>query len=246
MTNHTHDHIKPYDESALSKKKQVEQMFDNISPKYDLLNRVLSMGIDIQWRKDVIKMIQAAQPKTILDIATGTGDLAIMMGKKTTAQITGLDLSAGMLDVGRKKVEQEGLSARIEMIQGDSESLPFDDNSFDCVTVSFGVRNFEHLEQGLAEIYRILKPGGTFVILEFSYPTTFPMKQLYTFYSKNILPAIGKLVSKDQSAYTYLPDSVRAFPHGEEMKNILKNVKFTQPIDKKLTFGIASIYKSIK
>lgn len=246
MTNHTHDHIKPYDESALSKKKQVEQMFDNISPKYDLLNRVLSMGIDIQWRKDVIQMIQAAQPKTILDIATGTGDLAIMMGKKTTAQITGLDLSAGMLDVGRKKVEQEGLSARIEMIQGDSESLPFDDNSFDCVTVSFGVRNFEHLEQGLAEIYRILKPGGTFVILEFSYPTTFPMKQLYTFYSKNILPAIGKLVSKDQSAYTYLPDSVRAFPHGEEMKNILKNVKFTQPIDKKLTFGIASIYKSIK
>lgn len=246
MTNHTHDHIKPYDESALSKKKQVEQMFDNISPKYDLLNRVLSMGIDIQWRKDVIKMIQAAQPKTILDIATGTGDLAIMMGKKTTAQITGLDLSAGMLEVGRKKVEQEGLSSRIEMIQGDSESLPFDDNSFDCVTVSFGVRNFEHLEQGLAEIYRILKPGGTFVILEFSYPTTFPMKQLYTFYSKNILPAIGKLVSKDQSAYTYLPDSVRAFPHGEEMKNILKNVKFTQPIDKKLTFGIASIYKSIK
>lgn len=246
MTNHTHDHIKPYDESALSKKKQVEQMFDNISPKYDLLNRVLSMGIDIQWRKDVIKMIQAAKPKTILDIATGTGDLAIMMGKNTDAQITGLDLSAGMLEVGRKKVTEQGLSSRIEMIQGDSENLPFEDNSFDCVTVSFGVRNFEHLEQGLAEIFRILKPGGTFVILEFSYPTTFPMKQLYTFYSKNILPAIGKLVSKDQSAYTYLPDSVRAFPHGEEMKNILKSVNFTQPIDKKLTFGIASIYKSIK
>ena len=221
-------------------------MFDNISPKYDLLNRVLSMGIDIQWRKDVIKMVKASNPQTILDIATGTGDLAIMMAKNTNAKITGLDLSAGMLDVGRKKVKEAGLDSRIEMVQGDSENLPFQDNSFDCITVSFGVRNFENLEKGLAEINRVLKPGGTFVILEFSYPTAFPMKQLYTFYSKNILPAIGKMVSKDQSAYTYLPDSVRAFPHGEEMKNILKSVNFTQPIDKKLTFGIASIYKSVK
>ena len=246
MTNHQHDSVTPYESSDLNKKKQVEQMFDNISPKYDLLNRVLSMGIDIQWRKDVIKMVKASEPQTILDIATGTGDLAIMMGKNTNAKITGLDLSAGMLDVGRKKVKEAGLENRITMVQGDSENLPFEDNTFDCATVSFGVRNFENLEKGLAEINRVLKPGGTFVILEFSYPTTFPMKQLYTFYSKNILPAIGKLVSKDQSAYTYLPDSVRAFPHGEEMKNILKNVNFNQPIDKKLTFGIASIYKSIK
>jgi demethylmenaquinone methyltransferase / 2-methoxy-6-polyprenyl-1,4-benzoquinol methylase len=241
-----HDNITPYEASDLTKKKQVEQMFDNISPKYDLLNRILSGGIDIQWRKDVIKMVKAAKPETILDIATGTGDLAIMMAKNTSAQITGLDLSAGMLEVGRKKVEAEGLNNRVTMIQGDSENLPFEDNTFDCVTVSFGVRNFENLEKGLSEIRRILKPGGTFVILEFSYPTSFPMKQLYTFYSKNILPAIGRLISQDQSAYTYLPDSVAAFPHGEEMKNILKNVKFTQPIDKKLTFGIASIYKSIK
>lgn len=241
-----HDNVTPYEASDLTKKKQVEQMFDNISPKYDLLNRILSGGIDIQWRKDVIKMVQAAKPATILDIATGTGDLAIMMAKNTNAQITGLDLSAGMLEVGRKKVEAEGLNNRVTMIQGDSENLPFEDNSFDCITVSFGVRNFENLEKGLSEIRRILKPGGTFIILEFSYPTSFPMKQLYTFYSKNILPAIGKLISKDQSAYTYLPDSVAAFPHGEEMKNILKNVNFTQPIDKKLTFGIASIYKSIK
>ena len=241
-----HDNITPYEASDLTKKKQVEQMFDNISPKYDLLNRILSGGIDIQWRKDVIKMVKAAKPETILDIATGTGDLAIMMAKNTSAQITGLDLSAGMLEVGRKKVEAEGLNNRVTMIQGDSENLPFEDNTFDCITVSFGVRNFENLEKGLSEIRRILKPGGTFVILEFSYPTSFPMKQLYTFYSKNILPAIGKLISKDQSAYTYLPDSVAAFPHGEEMKNILKNVKFTQPIDKKLTFGIASIYKSVK
>lgn len=241
-----HDNVTPYEASDLTKKKQVEQMFDNISPKYDLLNRILSGGIDIQWRKDVIKMVQAAKPATILDIATGTGDLAIMMAKNTNAQITGLDLSAGMLEVGRKKVDAEGLNNRITMIQGDSENLPFDDNTFDCITVSFGVRNFENLEKGLSEIRRILKPGGTFIILEFSYPTSFPMKQLYTFYSKNILPAIGKIISKDQSAYTYLPDSVAAFPHGEEMKNILKNVNFTQPIDKKLTFGIASIYKSIK
>lgn len=241
-----HDNITPYEASELSKKKQVEQMFDNISPKYDLLNRILSGGIDIQWRKDVIKIVKAAKPKTILDIATGTGDLAIMMAKSTDAQITGLDLSAGMLEVGRKKVQAEGLTNRVEMIQGDSENLPFADNTFDCITVSFGVRNFENLEKGLAEICRILKPGGTFVILEFSYPTAFPMKQLYTFYSKYILPAIGKLISKDQSAYTYLPDSVAAFPHGEEMKNILKNVNFIQPIDKKLTFGIASIYKSLK
>ncbi|MBF0596482.1 bifunctional demethylmenaquinone methyltransferase/2-methoxy-6-polyprenyl-1,4-benzoquinol methylase UbiE [Faecalibacter rhinopitheci] len=241
-----HDNITPYEASELSKKKQVEQMFDNISPKYDLLNRILSGGIDIQWRKDVIKIVKAAKPKTILDIATGTGDLAIMMAKSTDAQITGLDLSAGMLEVGRKKVQAEGLTNRVEMIQGDSENLPFADNTFDCITVSFGVRNFENLEKGLAEIRRILKPGGTFVILEFSYPTAFPMKQLYTFYSKYILPAIGKLISKDQSAYTYLPDSVAAFPHGEEMKNILKNVNFIQPIDKKLTFGIASIYKSLK
>jgi len=246
MANHQHDAVTPYEASDLNKKKQVEQMFDNISPKYDLLNRVLSMGIDIQWRKDVIKMVKASQPKTILDIATGTGDLAIMMGKNTDAKITGLDLSNGMLEVGRKKVKEAGLENRIEMVQGDSENLPFPDNTFDCVTVSFGVRNFENLEKGLAEINRVLRPGGTFVILEFSYPTAFPMKQLYTFYSKNILPAIGKMVSKDQSAYTYLPDSVRAFPHGEEMKSILKSVKFTQPIDKKLTFGIASIYKSIK
>lgn len=241
-----HDHIKPYETSDLTKKKQVEQMFDNISPKYDLLNRILSGGIDIQWRKEVIKMVKAAQPKTILDIATGTGDLAIMIAKNTSAQITGLDLSAGMLEVGKKKVAAENLSDRVTMVQGDSENLPFADASFDLVTVSFGVRNFENLEKGLSEINRILKPGGTFIILEFSYPTAFPMKQLYTFYSKNILPAIGKLISKDQSAYTYLPDSVAAFPHGEEMKDILKNVSFKQPIDKKLTFGIASIYKSVK
>lgn len=238
--------VNPYSESDLSKKEQVEQMFDNISGKYDLLNRILSMGIDVRWRKKVVKSVKKANPKTVLDIATGTGDLAIQIAKSTQAQITGFDLSAGMLEVGRKKVAKEKLDDRIEMIQGDAEKMPFEDNSFDVITVAFGVRNFENLKKGLDEIYRVLKPGGKFIILEFSQPESFPMKQLYAFYSKNILPKIGKQISKDESAYTYLPDSVKAFPYGEEMKKILKNSNFSKSSDKKLTFGIASIYESLK
>lgn len=238
--------VKPYSDSDLSKKKQVEQMFDNISGNYDLLNRILSMGIDVSWRKKVVKSVQKAKPATILDIATGTGDLAIAMAKATDAKISGFDLSAGMLEVGRKKVSEQNLANRIEMIQGDAENMPFADNSFDVITVAFGVRNFENLSKGLDEIYRVLKPGGKFIILEFSQPESFPMKQLYSFYSKNILPRIGKQISKDQSAYTYLPDSVKAFPYGEKMINILKSSNFVQPFDKKLTFGIASIYESLK
>lgn len=238
--------VNPYSESDLSKKEQVEQMFDNISGKYDLLNRILSMGIDVRWRKKVVKSVKKANPKTVLDIATGTGDLAIQIAKSTQAQITGFDLSAGMLEVGRKKVSKEKLDDRIEMIQGDAENMPFENNSFDVITVAFGVRNFENLKKGLDEIYRVLKPGGKFIILEFSQPESFPMKQLYAFYSKNILPKIGKQISKDESAYTYLPDSVKAFPYGEEMKKILKNSNFSKSSDKKLTFGIASIYESLK
>ncbi|HUH35980.1 MAG TPA: bifunctional demethylmenaquinone methyltransferase/2-methoxy-6-polyprenyl-1,4-benzoquinol methylase UbiE [Moheibacter sp.] len=238
--------VKPYSDSDLSKKEQVEQMFDNISEKYDLLNRILSMGIDVQWRKKVVKSVQRSKPQRILDIATGTGDLAIQMAKATDAKITGFDLSAGMLEVGKKKIAKENLSERIEMIQGDAEKMPFDNDVFDVITVAFGVRNFEHLNVGLAEIHRVLKPGGKFIILEFSQPEAFPMKQLYAFYSKQILPRIGKKISKDQSAYTYLPDSVKAFPYGKEMIGILKNAKFTQSSNKKLTFGIASIYESSK
>jgi len=238
--------VNPYSESDLSKKEQVEQMFDNISGKYDLLNRILSMGIDVRWRKKVVKSVKKANPKKVLDIATGTGDLAIQIAKSTQAQITGFDLSAGMLEVGRKKVTKEKLDDRIEMIQGDAENMPFENNSFDVITVAFGVRNFENLKKGLDEIYRVLKPGGKFIILEFSQPESFPMKQLYAFYSKNILPKIGKQISKDESAYTYLPDSVKAFPYGEEMKKILKNSNFSKFSDKKLTFGIASIYESLK
>ncbi len=238
--------VKPYSDSDLTKKQQVEQMFDNISGKYDLLNRILSMGIDVSWRKKVVKSVKKENPKTILDIATGTGDLAIAMAKATDAKITGFDLSAGMLEVGKRKIAEENLQDRIEMIQGDAEKMPFADDSFDVITVAFGVRNFENLKNGLDDIYRVLKPGGKFIILEFSQPEAVPMKQLYTFYSRYILPKIGKKISKDQSAYTYLPDSVKAFPYGDEMKKILKNSNFVEPFDKKLTFGIASIYESLK
>lgn len=238
--------VKPYSDSDLTKKQQVEQMFDNISGKYDLLNRILSMGIDVSWRKKVVKSVKKQNPKTILDIATGTGDLAIAMAKATDAKITGFDLSAGMLEVGKRKIAEENLQDRIEMIQGDAEKMPFADDSFDVITVAFGVRNFENLKKGLDDIYRVLKPGGKLIILEFSQPQDAPMKQLYSFYSRYILPKIGKKISKDQSAYTYLPDSVKAFPHGDEMKKILKNSNFVEPFDKKLTFGIASIYESLK
>ncbi len=238
--------VKPYKESDKSKKEQVAEMFNNISPKYDFLNHFLSMGIDIQWRKKVVKQIQALQAEKILDIATGTGDLAIMMAEKTQAQITGLDLSPGMLEVGRKKVAEKKLEDRIEMIQGDSENLPFEENTFDAITVSFGVRNFENLEKGLIEINRVLKPNGTFIILEFAQPEQFPMKQLYGFYSKNILPNIGRLFSKDNVAYTYLPESVEAFPYGERMNEIIKRCGFKSVTNKNLTFGISAIYTSIK
>jgi demethylmenaquinone methyltransferase/2-methoxy-6-polyprenyl-1,4-benzoquinol methylase len=238
--------VKPYKNSDSGKKEQVAQMFDNISGKYDFLNHFLSLGIDIQWRKKVLKIVQKTKPEIILDIATGTGDLAILLSKTHPKKIIGLDLSNGMLEVGRKKIAEKGLSDLIEMVQGDSENLPFEDNYFDVITVSFGVRNFENLHKGLSEIYRVLKPGGTFVVLEFSQPTQFPMKQLYHFYSKYILPTIGKLISKDHSAYTYLPESVAAFPFGENFNSILRKLNYNNVSNKALTFGIASIYKAQK
>lgn len=240
------EQVKPYG-STMGKKDEVEQMFDNISHRYDFLNRLLSVGIDVSWRKKVVAMVAQDNPETILDVATGTGDLAIALAKKNPqAKITGFDLSNGMLEHGRVKVAEKNLSDQIEMIQGDAENMPFDDNTFDAITVAFGVRNFETLEKGLKEIHRVLKPGGKFVILEFSQPEKFPMKQLYNFYFKNILPVIGKTFSKDHRAYTYLPESVQAFPYGERLNKILKSVNFIEPKDKKLTFGIASIYKCLK
>jgi len=236
----------PYKDSALGKKAQVTQMFDNISGNYDGLNRVISFGIDVKWRKRMVNLLKAKTPKTILDIATGTGDLAINLVKTGADRIVGLDISSGMLEVGKKKVTQKNLNDTIEMVVGDSENLPFEDNSFDAVTVAFGVRNFETLEKGLAEIYRVLSPKGTFVVLETSVPAKTPYKQGYYMYTTYMLPAIGKLFSKDKSAYTYLSESASVFPHGEVFNNILRKIGFIEVENKPQTFGVATIYVATK
>ena len=238
--------VKPYKNSELGKKEQVTQMFDTISGNYDGLNRVISFGIDIKWRKKVLKLVAAKNPKTILDIATGTGDLAILMSETNAEKIVGLDLSVGMLEVGKTKIAAKSLSNKIEMVVGDSENLPFDDNSFDAITVAFGIRNFETLDKGLAEIYRVLKPNGIFVILETSNPTKTPYKQGYTFYTKNILPIIGKLFSKDNVAYGYLSESASVFPFGEALNNILRKIGFIDVVAMPQTFGVATIYSATK
>ena len=238
--------ITPYKESSLSKKEQVTQMFDTISGNYDGLNRVISFGIDVKWRKKVLQIVKASNPKTILDIATGTGDLAILMAETKAEKIIGLDISVGMLEVGKQKIAAKKLSQKIEMMVGDSEKMPFEDNTFDAITVAFGIRNFENLEKGLAEILRVLKPNGTFVILETSNPTKSPFKQGYVFYTKNILPLIGKLFSKDNVAYGYLSESAAVFPFGEALNNILKKTGFINVVDMPQTFGVATIYSASK
>jgi demethylmenaquinone methyltransferase/2-methoxy-6-polyprenyl-1,4-benzoquinol methylase len=221
-------------------------MFDNISGNYDDLNRVISLGIDVKWRKKVVALVAEKNPENILDIATGTGDLAILMTSTSAKKIVGLDLSVGMLEVGKKKIATQNLSDKIEMVVGDSENIPFPDNYFDAITVSFGIRNFETLEKGLAEIYRVLKPGGIFVILETSVPTKFPYKQGYSFYTKMILPLIGKVFSKDKNAYGYLSTSAANFPFGEKLNNILRKVSFIDCVALPQTFGVATIYTATK
>lgn len=238
--------VNPYKNSDLGKKEQVTQMFDTISKEYDGLNRVISFGIDIKWRKKVVKIVKQQQPKTVLDIATGTGDLAINLAETSAEKIVGLDISPGMLSVGKEKVKAKQLDNRIDMIIGDSENMPFEDNTFDAITVAFGVRNFETLENGLKDILRVLKPGGTFVILETSVPTKFPFKLGYKVYSKFILPTIGKLFSKDKTAYKYLSESASVFPYGEALNNILRNIGFINVEDKPQTFGVATIYTASK
>lgn len=239
--------VTPYKNSDLGKKEQVTQMFDNISKEYDGLNRVISFGIDQSWRNKVVKIGNSIAPSAILDIATGTGDLAIMFAEKTKAErIVGLDISEGMLNVGKQKVLAKKLEDRIEMVVGDSENLPFEDNTFDVISVSFGVRNFETLEKGLAEILRVLKPNGKFIILETSVPTKFPFKQGYKFHCNVILPLIGKIFSKDKKAYGYLSESAANFPYGEKLNNILRKIGFIDVKDYPQTFGVASIYVSSK
>ncbi len=238
--------IKPYKESKLGKKEQVANMFDTISKEYDGLNRVISFGIDVKWRKRVVKIVTSHKPKNVLDIATGTGDLAINLVESGANKIVGLDISSGMLDVGRQKITNRKLDDTIEMLLGDSENMPFESNTFDAITVAFGVRNFETLEKGLNEILRVLKPGGIFVILETSVPSKTPYKQGYKFYTKYILPLIGKMFSKDQSAYSYLCESASVFPYGDALNNILRKIGFINVEDQPQTFGVASIYTASK
>lgn len=234
--------VTPYKDSELGKKEQVTQMFDTISKEYDGLNRVISFGIDIKWRNKVVDIVAATNPQKVLDIATGTGDLAINLVKTKASKIIGLDISSGMLEIGRKKVSAKKLDNTIEMVLGDGEKIPFEDNSFDAITVAFGVRNFENLEQGLTEILRVLKPGGTFVVLETSVPTKTPFKQGYNLYTNNIMPLIGRIFSKDKVAYKYLSDSAASFPYGEAFNNILRNIGFIDVQNKPQTLGVASIY----
>lgn len=238
--------IKPYQREEGSKKEQVARMFDNISGRYDFLNHILSMNIDKSWRRKVVRMATETQPQAILDVATGTADLAIALQKTHPKEIVGVDISQGMLDVGQKKITGKGLTNLIQLKLGDSEDLPFEDNRFDLATVAFGVRNFENLEKGLQEILRVLKPGGKLIVLEFSQPDSFPFRQLYRFYFKNILPTIGRIISKDSSAYTYLPDSVDAFPYGSAFTQIMSRCGYANPQAQKLTFGVANIYQASK
>ena len=236
----------PYKQSTQSKKGQVEEMFDNISPKYDALNHILSVNIDKIWRKRTIKKLRSHSPKIILDIATGTGDFAVAASKIDDVKITGIDISEGMLNVARKKIAKKNLSEQIDFLKADSEDLPFNSETYDAAIVGFGVRNFENLNKGLSEILRVIKPGGVFYILEFSKPVSTPFKQIYMFYFMHILSFIGGLVSKDNRAYSYLPESVNEFPDGERFLSILANVGFEGNKCFKQTFGIASIYEAYK
>ncbi|MBF8148480.1 bifunctional demethylmenaquinone methyltransferase/2-methoxy-6-polyprenyl-1,4-benzoquinol methylase UbiE [Winogradskyella sp. F6397] len=238
--------VNPYKDSDQSKKDQVTKMFDTISKEYDGLNRVISFGIDVKWRRKVVKLVSESHPNNILDIATGTGDLAINLASTNAKEIVGLDISDGMLEVGRQKIKAKNLDSTISMVIGDSEDLPFEDNTFDAITVAFGVRNFEHLEKGLAEILRVLKPNGIFVILETSVPTNPFYKAGYNVHCKLIMPTIGKLFSKDKVAYSYLSESASVFPFGEALNNILRKIGFINVKDLPQTMGVATIYTASK
>lgn len=238
--------VKPYKDAQSSKREQVEQMFDSIAPKYDFLNRFLSMGIDQIWRKKAISSLKEVNPKQILDVATGTADLAIAALKLNPDHVTGIDISNQMLQVGRDKINNKALHSKITLQQADSANLPFEDNKFDAITVAFGVRNFEFLQQGINQMYRVTRKGGKLAVLEFSKPKSFPFKQLYNFYFKYILPGWGGLISKSKTAYTYLPESVAHFPEGENFAAYLKNAGYNNINIQPLTFGICTLYTAIK
>lgn len=234
--------VQPYCNTDLSKKEQVASMFDNIANRYDFLNHLLSLNIDKYWRNRAIKILKKYPSNKILDIATGTGDLAITLLKLNPEKVTGVDISSKMLEVGKRKVAKKKLQSLIDLQLGDAENLDFSDQSFNILTSAFGVRNFENLDKGLDEMFRVLQPGGVALILEFSKPIHFPFKQFYNFYFFNVLPFIGRIFSKDNSAYTYLPESVDAFPDGKEFLKKMRQAGFDNVVQKRLTFGVASIY----
>jgi len=234
--------VKPYNKTDATKKEEVAEMFNNISHKYDFLNHFLSLGIDRIWRKKAVNKLKSIKANKILDLATGTGDFALALLKLKPQQIVGVDISEGMLKVGQEKMKKLGVDNIISMQLGDSEQLPFEDNTFDALTVGFGVRNYENLERGLSEMLRVIRPGGLVVILEFSKPSKFPIKQYYKFHSKYIIPFFGKLFSKDNRAYTYLPDSIQAFPEGENFIRILTKLGYSNVKRTPVSGGIATIY----
>ena len=238
--------VKPDQNNPEAKKTQVTHMFNGISKSYDLLNRIITLGIDTLWRKRLIELVKKERHELVLDIATGTGDLVLALAKLDTEKIIGLDLSPGMLEIGKQKVKAKGLENRIDMQLGDSEALPYQSAYFDVVTIAFGVRNFEHLEKGLEEILRVLKPKGTLVILETAVPKNKIFKAFYLFYTQQIMPFIGKLFSKDRSAYQYLSDSAAAFPCGKDFNNILEKIGFIEVVDDPQTLGVATIYSATK
>ena len=244
--NYPQEHIKPYGKDG-KKSEQVGKMFNNIAPAYDKLNHTLSMGIDRNWRKKAINMLRPFRPRRIMDVATGTGDFAILACRELQPDtLTGTDISEGMMEVGREKAKQAHLSDKISFVREDCTCLSFADGSFDAVTVAFGVRNFEDLDKGISEMCRVLSPGGHLVILELSTPDRFPMKQLFTVYSRIVIPLLGKCISKDNSAYTYLPESIHAFPQGEVMQEVIRKAGFSEVSFKRLTFGICTLYMARK
>ena len=247
MAKYTHDTVVPFKDSDLGKKQQVAQMFDRIAFRYDFLNRFLSGGIDVYWRKRAIRELIPFQPKTILDVATGTADMAILMTRYlSSARITGIDISAGMLEIGREKIARLKLNGRVELHTGDSERIDFPDNSFDAVTVAFGIRNFENLEKGLSEMLRVLKPGGRLIVLEFSKPKKSGFRHLYELYMSGVASPLGRLLSRNREAYSYLNASVRVFPEGKELVNILEKTGYTDNHHRPLSLGICTLYQGAK
>ncbi|MBI1342316.1 MAG: bifunctional demethylmenaquinone methyltransferase/2-methoxy-6-polyprenyl-1,4-benzoquinol methylase UbiE [Terrimonas sp.] len=242
-----HDHIKPFDQSEKGKKEQVEEMFDRIAGRYDLMNRFLSAGIDTGWRKKAIKSLQADQPRVILDVATGTADMAILTCKMLKPEkVIGIDISAQMLDIGRQKIEKEGLTNQIALLKGDGEAINFPDATFDGIMVAFGVRNFENLEKGLKELLRVLKPGGKLVVLEFSKPKNSGFRKIYNLYMGIVAPQMARWLQQNKEAYEYLKESSEAFPDREHFINLLNNTGFTSTGYKPLSFGICCIYNGRK